>query len=92
MPSVKARAMVLMLKASERRLTQILFVIQLLLLSVLNLSPVSAYYEQTMQTWEQGRFIRFHGLTPWLNWLWPWALLIWAGWRLRHRGLQTHRL
>jgi len=85
-------AMVLMLKASERRLTQILFVIQLLLLSVLNLSPVSAYYEQTMQTWEQGRFIRFHGLTPWLNWLWPWALLIWAGWRLRHRGLQTHRL
>ena len=85
-------AMVLMLKASERRLTQILFVIQLLLLSVLNLSPVSAYYEQTMQTWEQGRFIRFHGLTPWLNWLWPWALLICAGWRLRHRGLQTHRL
>jgi hypothetical protein len=85
-------AMVLMLKASERSLTQILFVIQLLLLSVLNLSPVSAYYEQTMQTWEQGRFIRFHGLTPWLNWLWPWALLIWAGWRLRHRGLQTHRL
>ena len=85
-------AMVLMLKASERRLTQILFVIQLLLLSVLNLSPVSAYYEQTMQTWEQGRFIRFHGLTPWLNWLWPWALLIGAGWRLRHRGLQTHRL
>lgn len=83
-------AMVLMLKLSERRLTQLLLVVQLLLLVMLNLSPVSVYYEQTMQTWEQGRFIRFHGLTPWLNWLWPWALLVWAGWRLRR--LPAHRL
>jgi len=83
-------AMVLMLKVAERRLTLILFLIQLLLLVMLNLSPVSVYYEQTMQTWEQGRFIRFHGLTPWLNWLWPWALLIWAGWRWRR--IPAHRI
>jgi hypothetical protein len=85
-------ALVLMLQASELRLTQALFLVQLLLLLLLNISPVSVYYEQTMQTWEQGRFIRFHGLTPWLNWLWPWAVLSWAAWRLRHRGLHTHRL
>ena len=84
--------MVLLLKGSERRLMQNLFLVQWLLLLLLNLSPVSVYYEQTMQTWEQGRFIRFHGLTPWLNWSWPWVLLVWAGWRLRHRGLYTHRL
>ena len=84
--------LVLMVKRSERRLTQTLFLLQLSLLLLLNLSPVSTYYEQTMQTWEQGRFIRFHGLTPWLNWLWPWALLFWAAWRLRHKDLHTHRL
>jgi VanZ family protein len=84
--------LVLMLKGSELRLTQALFLVQLLLLLLLNLSPVSVYYEQTMQTWEQGRFIRFHGLTLWLNWLWPWALLFWAGWRLRHKDLHSHQL
>jgi len=28
-----------------------------------------------VQTWEQGKFIRFHGLTEWLSWGWPFALL-----------------
>ncbi len=77
----------LMLNRSERFLLLFLFVAQLALLLLLNISPVSTYYEQTTQTWEQGRFIRFHGLTPWLNWLWPWALLIWTGWRLKHQAL-----
>ena len=82
----------LLLNRSESWLLWVLLSAELLLLLMLNLSPVSTYYEQTMQTWEQGRFIRFHGLTLWLNWLWPWALLIWAGWRLRHRSLASHRL
>ncbi len=46
--------------------------------SVLNQSPESAYFAQTLQTWEQGRFIRFHGLVQWLGWLWPYAVLILA--------------
>ena len=82
----------LLLNRSERWLLWALLVAQSLLLLMLNLSPVSTYYEQTMQTWEQGRFIRLHGLTPWLNWLWPWALVVWAGWRLRHQGLHSPRL
>lgn len=44
-------------------------------LSVLNQAPEGAYFAQTLQTWEQGRFIRFHGLAQWLGWLWPYATL-----------------
>jgi VanZ family protein len=45
-------------------------------LSMLNNASTDAYFEQTLQTWEQGRFIRFHGLIQWLGWLWPYAVLI----------------
>ncbi len=44
-------------------------------LSLLNQAPASAYFAQTLQTWEQGRFIRFNGLAQWLGWLWPYAAL-----------------
>jgi len=44
-------------------------------LSLLNQAPASAYFAHTLQTWEQGRFIRFHGLAQWLGWLWPYAVL-----------------
>jgi hypothetical protein len=29
-----------------------------------------------LQTWEQGRFIRFHGVAQWLGWLWPYGVLM----------------
>ncbi len=58
--------------------------------SVLNQSPESAYFTQTLQTWEQGQFIRFHGLVQWLGWLWPYAVLLFALARLsRERESQT---
>ena len=44
-------------------------------LSLLNNASADAYFALTLQTWEQGRFIRFHGLIQWLGWLWPFALL-----------------
>lgn len=44
-------------------------------LSLLNRVPGSAYLDQSLQVWEQGRFIRFHGLSQWLGWLWPFAAL-----------------
>ncbi len=47
-------------------------------LSVLNQAPESAYFAQTLQAWEQGRFIRFHGLAQWLGWLWPYAALVYV--------------
>ena len=47
-------------------------------LSLLNQAPVGSYFSQTLQTWEQGRFIRFHGITQWLGWLWPYATLLYV--------------
>ena len=45
-------------------------------LSLLNQASGNVYFAQTLQDWEQGRFIRFHGLIQWLGWLWPYALLL----------------
>ncbi|WP_394792147.1 VanZ family protein [Rhodoferax sp.] len=44
-------------------------------LGMLNQAPASAYFAQTLHTWEQGKFIRFQGLVQWLGWLWPYAAL-----------------
>jgi hypothetical protein len=41
----------------------------------------------TLQTWEQGQFIRFHGLIQWLGWLWPYALLLYLVNRLSSSSL-----
>jgi VanZ family protein len=48
------------------------------MLSWLNRAPVSPYFAQSLEVWEQGRFIRFHGLSQWLGWLWPFAALIYG--------------
>lgn len=41
------------------------------LLVELNDAPHSPYFAQTLQEWEQGRFIHFYGLSQWLGWWWP---------------------
>ena len=45
-------------------------------LSLLNRAPASPYFAQSLEVWERGRFIRFHGLSQWLGWLWPFAALV----------------
>jgi VanZ family protein len=47
-------------------------------LALLNQAPASAYFAHTLQTWEQGRFIRFNGLAQWLGWTWPYAALVYV--------------
>ena len=47
-------------------------------LSLLNQAPVGPYFAETLQIWEQGRFIRFNGLVQWLGWLWPYAALLYV--------------
>lgn len=39
--------------------------------------PPDPYYAQTLMAWEQGRFIRFHGLARWFGLLWPYAAFAW---------------
>ena len=45
-------------------------------LALLNGAPISPYFAQSLEVWEQGRFIRFHGLSQWLGWMWPFAALV----------------
>lgn len=47
-------------------------------LSILNQAPENPYLTQTLQEWEQGKFIRFNGLAQWLGWVWPFAVLAYA--------------
>jgi VanZ family protein len=42
---------------------------------LLNQAPESPYFSQTLQAWEQGRFVRFNGLAEWLGWGWPYAAM-----------------
>ncbi|MET0186693.1 MAG: VanZ family protein [Achromobacter sp.] len=78
------------LVAAPRRLCAALLLIALMLhLALLNQAPESAYFAQTLATWEQGRFIRFHGVVQWLGWLWPFATLGYVVVLLSRRGPQT---
>jgi len=75
---------------APRRLCGGLLLLALVLhLSLLNQAPESAYFAQTLATWEQGRFIRFNGLAQWLGWLWPFATLGYAVVALSRRSRQT---
>lgn len=47
------------------------------LVLLVNQSPNDPYFDQSLQGWEQGRFIRFHGVAQWLGWLWPYAAASW---------------
>ena len=39
-------------------------------------APADPYFAESLQAWEQGRFIRFHGAAQWVGWLWPYAALL----------------
>lgn len=49
-------------------------------------APDDPYFAQSLQAWEQGQFVRFHGLAQWVGWLWPYAALAWLLARLGRRG------
>ena len=65
----------IMTMLSARACLACLLCVLVLNLAILNQAPASEYFAQTLQTWEQGRFIRFHGVAQWLGWLWPYAVL-----------------
>ena len=82
-----AAALALLLLPLGRRGAAALALLALAIqLSLLNHAPASAYFAQTLQTWEQGRFIRFHGVAQWLGWLWPYAALLYLLARLSGRA------
>ena len=48
-------------------------------------APADPYFAQSLQGWEQGRFIRFHGAAQWVGWIWPYAALCYLLARLAAR-------
>lgn len=75
-----------LLPAPRRMCAALLLIALVMHLALLNQAPESAYFAQTLATWEQGRFIRFHGLVQWLGWLWPFATLGYVVLLVSHRA------
>jgi len=69
---------ILLVPAPRRFCAALLLIALMVHLSLLNQAPESAYFAQTLATWEQGRFIRFHGVAQWLGWIWPFATLMYV--------------
>ncbi|MCG3188858.1 MAG: hypothetical protein LKCHEGNO_01048 [Burkholderiaceae bacterium] len=40
-------------------------------------APADPYFAASLHGWEQGRFIRFHGLAQWIGWWWPYVTTLW---------------
>lgn len=72
--------------ATPRRAAAALALLALAMhLALLNQAPVDPYFAQTLQIWEQGRFIQFYGAVQWLGWIWPYAVLLYLLMRLSRR-------
>ena len=39
-------------------------------------APSDPFFAESLQAWEQGRFIRFYGVARWVGWLWPYAAIV----------------
>ncbi len=48
-------------------------------------APADAYFAESLQGWEQGRFIRFHGVAQWVGWFWPYVAMAWLLARIASR-------
>jgi VanZ family protein len=55
------------------------------LIALVAQAPADPYFAQSLQAWQQGRFIRFHGLAQWVGWLWPYLAMVWLLMRLAAR-------
>jgi VanZ family protein len=71
--------------AGERTVLALALMAALMGLALINQAPSNAYFVQNLAAWEQGRFVRFHGLAQWLGWLWPFAAMGYAFKRLVRR-------
>ncbi len=55
------------------------------LIALVSEAPSDPYLAQSLQTWEQGRFINLYGLAQWIGLGWPFAALAWLLWRIAQR-------
>jgi hypothetical protein len=55
------------------------------LVAVVAQAPADPFFAQSLQAWEQGRFIRFYGVARWVGWLWPYMAILYLLMRLAAR-------
>ena len=55
------------------------------LVTVVAQAPSDPFFAQSLQAWEQGRFIRFYGVARWVGWLWPYVAIVYLLARLGTR-------
>ncbi|MDH3209834.1 MAG: VanZ family protein [Burkholderiaceae bacterium] len=60
---------------SHRTAAALGLVVATALVALVAQAPTDPYFAESLQAWEQGRFIHFHGLAQWVGWLWPYVLL-----------------
>ncbi|MBL8288447.1 MAG: VanZ family protein [Rubrivivax sp.] len=79
LPAVGVAALVVLALAPMSR--QMVLGVGLMLLTGLVVgvaqAPADPYFAQNLQSWEQGRFVHFHGLAQWVGWMWPYAAIAW---------------
>lgn len=61
------------------------------LVALVTEAPADPYLLQSLQAWEQGRFINLYGLAQWLGWLWPFAALAWLLYGVTQSDTRTPR-
>jgi hypothetical protein len=67
---------------STRSIVGLGLVVLTALVVLVSHAPADPYFALNLQNWEQGRFVRFHGLALWIGWLWPYAAMAWLLMRL----------
>lgn len=78
LPGIALAAMVgIALAWAPRRMVASLGLVGLTaLVALVNQAGSDPYFASSLQGWEQGRFIRFHGLAQWIGWFWPFIALL----------------
>lgn len=71
--------------APGRAATGLGLIVLTALVTVVAQAPADPYFAQSLQLWEQGRFIRFHGAARWVGWLWPYVAIVYLLARLGAR-------
>jgi hypothetical protein len=76
----------LLSSAGPRLMAALGLVVLTALVAIVAEAPQDPYYAASLSGWEQGRFVRFHGLAQWVGLLWPFAAIGWLLARLARRG------
>ena len=66
-----ATAALLLVAVPARAVAAIALPVIAVAVALVNLVPEDPFYAASLLGWEQGRFIRFHGLAQWIGWGWP---------------------